>query len=333
MKKILAKTLDPLNGAAICRVHPLQTLQTAITKVIAAPTWNDVAECDVLMVHRPVNDHDLGIIKLAKQAGKKVWVDADDDYFFLPKDHQAYSFYEKPETKEYIRQSLKLADVVTISNDLLRESFNILNEKIITYPCSYPSTELLKHFKEPLVPHKRICWRGSQTHRGSLLEFGPQIAAASEKFPDWEWYFLGDMPWTFVDDIKGKVVVNSEWLNTSDLMMYIHSIQPSIQIMPLKDNHFTRSRSNMAWMDGLCGNAVTIAPDWPHWKVPGVYNYDEVVSFSDRLESLMAFVEGGNNFSDQLKKAWEHMLENYTFEAVNKIQKEILKGLYENSPS
>lgn len=327
---ILIKTLDANSPAALCRIKSFTTLfplPNTKVRINDRPGWDDLARAELLVVHRAVHPDDLAIIRLAKQAGKKVWVDVDDDYFNVPKDHYCHGFYDSQEKKELISACLLWADVVTVSNDLLKESFSL--PSAITIPCSYPK-EILNFRSATQVKdgplNRKICWRGSQTHRRSLLEAGDEIVSVSKLHPSWEWHFIGDMPWTFIDEIQGKTTVIADGMEPRDLWTYIHALKPSIQIAPLTDNRFTRSRSNMAWMDGLCGDAITIAPDWPHWRVPGVINYKQN-EFLYQLHSAMEVVESGGNFNKEIDHAWFHMREYYTFEAVNKIQREILKTL------
>lgn len=326
MKKILAVTNNPLDGAAICRVNAFKTLGAAKSLITNTPSWKQVADSDVIFVHRPVKESDFGLIELAKKAGKKIWLDIDDDYLNVPNDHSAFSYYQKPEIRENIEKATELSDVITVSNNNLRDKHT---EKTFLTACSY-SGEYLKKLNQKFPKKQlRVCWRGSQTHRKSLLEYGPQIVSLSIKNPEWEWYFLGDSPWMFSNEMKAKkIVVNPDWLDTDTMLNYIQAISPAIQIMPLTDNHFTRSRSNMAWMDGLTGGAVTIAPNWEHWKVPGVINYESKEDFEAKTSKAMQDIENGISFDKEVKAGWDHMLENYTFEAINKVQEKVLQFLF-----
>lgn len=323
MKNILAVTNNPLDGAAICRVNAFKTLGAAKSLITNTPTWKQVADSDVIFVHRPVKEGDFGLVELAKKAGKKVWLDIDDDYLNVPTDHPSFSYYQKPEVRDGIEKITEIADVITVSNDNLRDKHT---DKTFLTVCSY-SGEYLKGISQKFPKKQlRICWRGSQTHRKSLLEYGPQIVSLSRKHPNWEWYFLGDSPWMFSDEMKAKqIVVNPDWLDTDTMLNYIQAVSPAVQIMPLIDNHFTRCRSNMAWMDGLTGGAVTIAPNWEHWKVPGVINYE---SFEITASEVMSKIEDGKVFKKEVKAGWDHMLSRYTFEAVNEVQKKVLKFLF-----
>lgn len=330
MRKILVMTNNPEDGAAVCRVQSFSTLPFVNAKITNAPTWQDVADAEIVVVHRPVYERDLGLINLAKKAGAKVWVDADDAYFDVPEDHRAYDFYRLPRTKEIVTQCIERADVVTISNPLLKESFGKLNSNMHVTLCSYSLKELLQ-YKLPKWPkrEKRICWRGSDTHFKSLKEYGPAMVEASKAFPDWEWYFIGDKPWTFMEDLKRKrLVVNAEYIFPNQLHSYIASIQPAIQVMPLTDNYFTRCRSNMAWMDGLVGGAICIGPDWEHWRVPGVLKYgNSPKEFEDQLLYVMECISKDDDQTLLIEQGWDHMLKNYSWEAINQIQNKILEGL------
>ena len=60
-----------------------------------------------------------------------------------------------------------------------------------------------------------------------------------------------------------------------------------LAVVPLKDNLFNHAKSNLAWIEATCAGAMTLAPDWPEWRRPGVSNYESPLNFKKLLRERL----------------------------------------------
>lgn len=326
MKNILAYTNELNNGASIPRVHSLESLSHNI-RLTTSAKWEDINWADIVMIHRPVDPHHFELCKLVKSLGKKLWIDNDDDQLNLPLDHPSYFIYQKEERKYSIRESNRLADVVTISNPQILKSYNELNSNIVYYPCAYPTNAFEDTNYFP-IRNKTIVWRGSSTHKKSLLEYSDAIAQVGKWHLDWSFVFIGDNPWMVTEKLENSWYVWDGFLPPQELWKYMKNLRAAIQIVPLTDNQFTRSRSNMAYLDATIAGANVLAPDWPHWKCPGITNYISKSDFIGKLDNLIDKHDKHINFTSSILEARNYILANQTFEAINKSQIDIIDSLF-----
>ncbi len=327
MIKILAITASLNDGASIPRVNSLMTIEGIDVRIKVDYSISDLNWADIVFIHRPVTPNLLALCQITKQLGKKLWIDNDDDQLNVPMDHPFYFFFNDEITKNSIRESNKLADVVTISNPNILKSYADLNKNIVYYPCAYHQDI----YKEEISKERKktVLWRGSNTHTKSLMEYAPYVIQVANKHPDWEFHFIGDNPWYIIEQIKNPWWVQREFLPPEKLWQYMKDIRPSIQMLCLTDNQFTRSRSNMAYMDGTLAGAITVAPDWDHWKCPSIENYSSHKGFVATMDNLMGDFNRGYDSSKDIAIAKEYILKNHTFEAINVKQKKIINKLTE----
>lgn len=293
--------------------------------------WAMTKMSDIFFAQRPYNESSFTIIQMAKRMKRPVWVDYDDDLFCVPPSNPSFHVYSKEEVQRRIAACISLADHVTVSTPALKRKLEaggtILNKNITVVPNAL-DPDLPKRTANPEKRAKLVFWRGSSTHQKDLYTFGKQLVDISKDHKDYTFFFQGDKPW-FLYEQTGKNVRFGENLDPMEYFEMINTIKPSIVIVPLFDDEFNRSKSNIAWLEGIYAGAVVLAPDWEEWQRPGCINYKSPGDFGAKLRDLLS---NGYDINGENQKAWNYIQENLTLKNVNKLRKKIVEDLLAEAP-
>jgi len=284
-------------------------------------TWDQAGFFDLVFLQRPFHPDLISATATFKRMGAKIWVDEDDLQTNVPPSHNAFYSYMIEPTQNTIRACLEMADVVTVTTNYLGDQLRQFTKaKIVNVPNALD----LETFTKPdLKPKgKTILWRGSApAHLSDLLMVRKELYETMLANPDWTLYFLGIYPWWYeeMDDYNG-VLPNMKYVpHTPTLYEYMHTlcqINPAIWIVPLKDNPFARSRSNLAWLEASWVGAKTIGMPWYEWTQPGV-----------GTDLNLAIQNHGLQNNLDVQKSWDCIQENYLLPKVNQKRLELIREL------
>lgn len=339
---ILPNTLDATSfyrGAG-----PLNQLRRSMSNLILTYPqnihWPVCDASDALFIQRPYKKEHLKTIEIAKASRQPVWVDYDDFLFDIPNDNPCHNTYMESETQRIVASCIALADVVTVSTSELKRQLQrpgkngkILNERIYVLPNAYNS-QLLEHHWEEAEKTKRsalVSWRGSQTHQADLFEIAEPIVDTSRKFEntDWCWQFIGYHPWFLTKFMPPKKTFAIAPMDILDYHQFMTRTGPAIQFVSLHDHVFNHCKSNIAWIEGTMAGAVTIAPDWPEWRQPGVITYQTPDEFKSVLENLMADPKWADKVREMNAMSRKEIREKYLLSQVTVQRRKILGALIE----
>lgn len=247
--------------------------------------WPTLAMFDAVYLIRPSADKERDIVDMIKINNKPLWVDYDDLVLGVPNSNMAHVFYEQDHIKENIKYILSRADVVTVSTDYLASQFNPFrppNKPCVVIPNAFPSNYI--NLDRPAVPRQKILsWRGSRTHDKDLWLAHEFFEMMVKDFPEWKFVFLGEPDWRTTDLIpKDRLKI----INSTGILEYFeifHSIGSSIHFIPLEDNPFNRSKSNIAWLEATYAGSACIAPNFDEWLMPGI-SHDVLEIFTSKLD-------------------------------------------------
>lgn len=108
----------------------------------------------------------------AKKQGVKIVVDIDDA-IQLPKTHPNFDFINSKRDEEHIKETIKLADVVWVTNELLRLKLLYLNRNIEIVPNALNYS--LAQWNEIKDPRYFLGWSGGVSHVQDLIEFSKVV--------------------------------------------------------------------------------------------------------------------------------------------------------------
>lgn len=285
------------------------------------------AMADIFFLQRPYSKSHLEMVQMAKDNKVPVWVDYDDDLFSVPISNPAYRAYSNPETQNTIAQIIANADCVTVSTPFLKRQLEKgpapLNNNIKVVPNALNDRVFDYRTKPGPDRRKLVLWRGSSTHHKDLHEYLDPIVQAVNSDSTWAWLFQGDKPW-FLFERLGKNAIFADSIDPIQYFKQMHMTKPPVMIVPLHDNEFNRSKSNIAWLEAAFFGAMTIAPDWEEWVRPGCLNYNGINGFHEALSAVM---KGEHNPTQQAELSWEYIKDNLLLRDVNKIRMGLIEEL------
>ena len=286
-------------------------------------SWDWLSTCDCLFLQRPFSPLHVSLAKMARAMRVGIWMDWDDDILAVRRSNPKFEMYTRSDIKEALRSLPGLADRVTVSTSQLCERIAPLCTTLAS--CEVlPNAFQWKFTNE--YRRKAISWRGSKHHVENFEHVLPQIReiAQNSEFLQWRWHFLGDAPWQAFEAIPTQQLICTPGTNPYEYMERFCQIGSWIHIVPLADNRFNRSKSNVAWLEATAAGAVVIAPDWEEWRKPGIINYRDAADFGEKLKTaLRAFLGGPIHPFVQLSR--EYIKSNLLLENVNERRWELIR--------
>lgn len=304
--------------------HPLSLLRKSMNLTfINSNAWNysTVAPADVVFMQRPFTPQHLQVAEIVKNNRKPLWVDYDDDLFSVPKWNPTSAVYNKDEIQKNVAQICAMADIVSVSTQALAERIAPLNKNIRVINNGWHD-ELLPYEPPPTERHMLISWRGSNTHRKDLSLIAESVMNVARKYPQVTWMFVGENPW-FTDFMDEKQFRFIPPMDPIQYFSFMKKSRPAIHFTPLVDCPFNRSKSNISHIEATWAGAVSVAPDFEEWRVPGCVNYKTPEHFAQILENMIE----GFDYEAQQKIAWKHIDENLRLSKLNEHRKQILLEL------
>jgi hypothetical protein len=289
--------------------------------------------CDGAFMQRPSTEQHIQVAKMVKTQGMPIWVDYDDDLFSVPSDNPTYSMYGKPSVQKNIAELIAMADIVTVSTEDLKNKFQKkeapLNKNVVVIPNAFNNRmikDLPKHPTQDLV-----LWRGSATHARDLVTHMPAMVEAFHKYERFTWCFIGpkkDQLWFMADEFKCKSgkdrAIFIDGQDPLEYFKFIRNAAAKVQIVPLKDNTFNRSKSNIAWIEGSYAGSACLVPDWQEWQQPGAFKYKDPDHFGVCLNEML---KSADHLSEPAHQSWEHIRHWLCLDEVNKKREAVLAQL------
>lgn len=317
-------------------VGPLGALRRSMDLNLVFMTeinWASLKLCDGVFMQRPYSAAHRTIAEMCNEYNKPLWVDFDDDLLSVPEDNPNFDVYSGQETKKCIAEIAARANVMTVSTAALKRKLTFklssgqrLNRQVFVVPNAWdeevcdPDRELLDEER------KLIIWRGSKTHNRDLFDYRESIVDLAIKHPDWVWTFIGFNPWFITENMPENTCLS---FPAMDIKVYLNQIlqcQPALQIVPLSDNEFNRSKSNIAWIEGSWSGAAAVAPDWEEWRRPGIVNYKNPESFYRVMKDLME-LSPKRIREEFTEKSMAYIRENLLLNKINVARENIINGM------
>lgn len=314
-------------------VGPLARMKNITIGTSPEVNWGALALTDALFLQRPYTIAATKTILMAKRMARPIWVDYDDDLYAVPPSNRTAALYRSKDTQNIITDAIAKAELVTVSTQALAEKFGSMLEamkgqsaephlildptKIHIVPNAYDerlAQPLSGEWRRKRHQRKLVAWRGSCTHDDDLWCFAKEIRASVSAHTDWTWAFVGDPFWLLIDDLKripntrDTTVIQIPSMDPIEYFSFMRETAPALIIVPLRDCEFNRAKSNIAWLEGIHAGAVTLAPDWPEWRRPGVINYFGQEDFGKKLESFVrGEIDGAKLWEEGATYVKEHM--------------------------
>jgi hypothetical protein len=279
---------------------------------------------DAIMIQRPFSKEALNLCGYIKLLGIKLWIDYDDNLFALNPENDVSEMYDDTNIKENIKGILRMADVVTVPTENLKQDYSEFNKNITVIPNAFNDTIFFR--PKELAPRTNNCaWRGPRTHIWDLLSHINEINQLTEKFSDWRFVFMGfridkSVLYYYLHNTNNKAHIPS-----MDPVIYFKALMdmsPSCLHVPLADNPFNRAKSNIAAIEGNYAGAVCVVPAW--WNMPGTIPYTDGKSYYEGIKSVLS---GEVDKVAMNKEAWDYIMDCLRLSKVNEQRIDIIKSL------
>ncbi len=292
-------------------------ISVAQWKDLGELTWGIISQYDIIFMQRPFGKEAAVICNYIKDCGKKLWVDYDDNLLALNPENQNYELYNKKEVKLSIVGIINQADAVSVTNEYMRQCFAEFNNNIWVIPNAH-NDFLLK--REDLPERKKmVFWRGSQSHIYDLMSHKDIINKCSDEYKDWRFNYMGFYPWFL------KKAENNGFIKGMDIILYfktLFSLAPSLVQVPLSDDVFNHSKSNISFLEASYAGAASLVP--AYWNLPNTLLYSNDQEY---LDYLYFALKGEFDLKKMAEDSWEFVQEYFLLSKINYKRKQLIESL------
>lgn len=324
MRTLLAICPSASDATSFYRgMGPLTALRVPGWQVEAAPPaidWTVLARADAVFMQRPSAPAYLQIFEMAKNLGRPVWVDYDDDLTDVPPSNPTHQKYAVE--RGNVAVIAAHADVVTTSTGVLARRMSDLGARDVRVVPNAWDDRFFKNFAPARPLEKLVFWRGSATHDEDLDVHLGGIAEIHRAHPDWRWLFCGSPFWKVREVIAAaQLAVDPVSRDPVDYLRRLERLPAGVALVPLKDSPFNRAKSNIAWLEATYAGAAAVGPDFPEWDRPGVTTYGAGVGLAE------AFGRAAECYARNVAESRAYIQEHLLLSRVNRLRAEILGGL------
>lgn len=284
--------------------------------------WPQLKKADILFVQRPCSLNHYNAISRAKDHNIPVWIDHDDDLTAVPTYNQGWANYANAQVLGAHSACIHAADAVTVTTIALATKMQKQNANVRLILNAIDDTEYKR--KELLPFEKRskiISWRGPESHVADIVACAESVLDFSEKFPDYNFHFMGWNAWPITDRLKEGRANVFKFREMKAYMKLLQTFQAPIHIVPLVDNEFNRAKSNIAWMEATLAGSVVVAPFLPEWNRPGIIQAHPE-EFGDALERAVI-----SDLQGRLDESWDFIQTFLTLKRINQARKDLILAL------
>lgn len=285
-------------------------------------SWSTLAWNDILFCQRPWGKPFHAACLIAKNNNMPIWMDFDDYLLDVPTWNPTYKFFSSDTDKRYLEEMLNMATCITVTTEALKSKFLKFNPNVFIIPNAF--NDYLFKFDFNFSKNLKINWRGSNTHAEDFRSIIEVIRnfQSDESNKNWLLSVIGDDPLKFKSLIKFK---HYPPIDPIEYFIFIKELNPLIQLVPLMINDFNKSKSNIAWIEGIYSGAVSIAPkEMPEFNRPGVFLYDNMDDFNNILKEC---VKNPEEIKTYYILGYEFIKETLLLSKVNEQRKILIEKL------
>lgn len=314
----------PSDGTSLYRSQPykrikgLELVPYLVTKDNF--TWADIYDINICFFQRPSNQIEVRTIDACKKMNKPIIVDYDDYTLEINnKSNPAVEHYDKDSVKACIKECLRLADIITVSTEGLKQAFleHVPTANIVVIPNAVDDE--LFDLKPSLHERRKIiAMRGAGSHKYDWEAYKPGILQLLRDNPDYQLAVMGYHP-EWLREVPTTQILYYEF---TDIQTYLHTLmrlRPKLFIVPLVDDKFNRCKSAIGLYEGVLAGAVVCSP-----KLPEFVNYGSewFTGNEDLVKTSSNLLRVDNDwlYSFQLSKVPR-------LSKVNELRKDIIENL------
>jgi len=313
MKKIIYMTQWDDDGTYFYRLAPLTFIKHENITIERIPyhgniTWSTLLGYDTLILERPSGQHDLNLIKLAKQCGLKIITDWDDDVLHIDEYNPMYAHYET--AKSIVIECLLLSDDVWVSTVGLKKSFGFYNGNIRVIPNAHNDYLFpVANKKQFNIESKKAIWRGGQSHEADVYGVADSLVKTINDNTDWMFQFVGAR-FIYMEQRCGNNYQPVSMMPLMQYFGYLYKENPNIVFHPLSNTKFNESKSNISFIEATYSGGVFFGnTTLQEFSGVGIMPFDYISEYveKDRILALQKANEIG----------WKHIKDNLLLSNIN----------------
>lgn len=274
-----------------------------------------------VLIFNRVFSYGIERVKQLKDKGYKIILDLDD-YWSLGPTHYLFEAF-KEHTKQMI-EGMQLADVVTVTTELLASKVRQYNRNVVVIRNALPfDTGQFKYISNNnYSPKKNVIWAGGSSHHLDLQLVKHALDQQTSSFAG---YDKNSKEWGKINNDFPKINMINVCSNQEYMSAYDNA---KIAIAPLQDNLFNGCKSNLKLLEAGCKYLPFIAS-----PVAPYYNEVDrnVVIYANNPSEWRA--EINNLLKDEYYRkeksleVAEHVRLNYSMKDANELRRQVITSL------
>jgi glycosyltransferase involved in cell wall biosynthesis len=205
-------------------------------------------------------------LKLRERFGYKIVCDVDD-YWELYPDHILYKSWYAAGMNKKIISSIKEADMVLTTTDLLASKIREINSNVHVVFNGLPFGQDQFTDKKESSEHFRILYAGGSTHYHDLrtIRYALEKLRKDQSLKHCQYILAGYNRggiWDKIESVFNPKGSTTNYIrrNTLELDEYMdHYSHADVAIAPLENNNFNRYKSNLKVIEAGCKNIPCVA--------------------------------------------------------------------------
>ncbi len=291
---------------------------------------------DVVVIQKQSNQKALPFLKQAKQMGKKIISEVDDDYFHIDLSNPAYKYYY--DKAQDLINFYKLSDAMTVTTDHLKKEMLAYNSNIFVLPNSLDiasqdkllaSPDRLKNTKyldkkQKEIPKEevakllegkiKILWQGSPTHRIDLQQATPALHKICRENKNVILIMMACTTDTILNSTPEGQLILVAPVAIFNYHQVLSTIPADIGICPIHDIRFNYSKSNLKYLEQSINDMVVVCSNVENYKKTVIHGETGLLANNtekDWYNKLNFLIENAEERKRMRENAKKFVIENY----------------------
>lgn len=244
------------------------------------------------------------------KSGVPIVYDLDDSFLEIPKTHPHYDGYRR--RRPYIKWLLNEVDLITVSTQSLKDDLSKFTKKPILVNQNIVDWSVFFSGERNLTNKINFLVSGTATHQHDWTLLEQPLQDILNAYPERvSVTFFGEVPGVFSGHTSVRFIPFER-----EYVYYASGLQKldaSVALVPLQNNKFNQSKSNIKWLE---------------------YSAAGIVGIFSNITPYNSFIEDGrtgylvNNSSEAWFQAMEHVIQNpdESVDIIKRAQDEVWQG-------
>lgn len=221
--------------------------------------WSLCDQADAILFERTSKSVTLEDLLRYKELGKRIVYDIDDNIWNLNPANPAFPYFARESTRRNIVESIRAADVVTVTTPELAHVVSKYNEKILVIPNCLP----YEYWNiEPAGGDQlTVGWAGGNSHWKDLSVIAGVVEQILDEFPEVEVALAGMRAYPFADHPR---IRRLKTVNMEEYPALLTNFD--IGLAPLTDDSFNACKSDLKFLEYAALGLPVVASKVPAYE-------------------------------------------------------------------